>query len=81
METSASAIASASATIALMETSTAVVFAPAGTDAVYVVGSLGASHVAVLHGWVAVVGWLGEAQYVFPYAAPIVWVATVLPGQ
>ena len=83
MEASAAKCAAApcASTIALMEAGTATVLAPAGTNAVHIVGSLGASHGAILHGWVVVVGRLGEAQYVFPHAAPIVGVAAVLPGQ
>ena len=60
MEASAeAATASTTATITLMEASSAIVFAPSGTDAVYVVGSLCASHITVLYRWVAIIGRLG----------------------
>ena len=63
MEASASksAAAPAASTIALVEAGAATILAPAGTDAVYVVGSFGASHITIFHGRVAVVSRLGEA--------------------
>ena len=69
------------ATKTLMEARTTAIFAPAGSDSIYIINRLRASHITIFHYRICVISRLRKAQNIIANYAPIVRILTMFASQ